>query len=83
MKDNFENFNFPKENDQSFTVNIQHDQDELWQECLKESYGEPHVKKNSCGTECDKLWKFEYLAEERKTDLTVHIYIKPKQTKKS
>jgi DnaJ-class molecular chaperone len=73
MKDNFQNFNFPHENDGSFTVKIQHAQADSWQESLENKYGLPQVEKNNRGTECDRLWKFKYTVEGRETDITVHI----------
>ena len=43
MKDNFEHFNFPFENDGSFTVKIQHYQAEYWQLSLESEYGKPSI----------------------------------------
>lgn len=83
MKDNFQNFNFPHENDGSFTVKIQHAQADSWQESLENKYGLPQVEKNNRGTECDRLWKFKYTVEGRETDITVHIYNKPRSKKPS
>ena len=82
MRDNFKNCNFPHENSGSFTVGIQNVQANSWQECLERVYGQPHVNKNDKGTECDRFWKFEYKYEEHTTEITLHIYNKPK-TKKS
>ena len=78
MKDNFENFNFPQENNGSFTVIIQDHLADAWQECLERIYGEPNIKKNNRGTLCDRYWKFSYDFEGKSTELTMHIYNKPK-----
>ena len=59
-KDNFGQFNFPKENSGSFTVIIQHRDADIWQKCLVEEYGLPQISKNDKGTVCDTLWKFTY-----------------------
>ena len=42
-KDNFENMNFPQENKDSFTVFVQNELADLWQESLEKSYGIPQV----------------------------------------
>ena len=83
MKDNFKSFNFPQENDGSFTVIIQHDQADMWQDCLEEIYGKAETMKNKNGTIIDRLWKFDYEYQDTKTQLTVHIYNKPKNRKPS
>ena len=46
MKDNFEPFNVPCENDGSFTIKIQHYQAEFWQQNLEWEYGQLVIKKN-------------------------------------
>ena len=83
MEENFKNFNFPTENDGSFTVNIQHSQADAWQESLERIYGEPIVHKRGRGTVGDTFWQFKYFAEERETTITLHIYNKPKNKKTS
>ena len=83
MNDNFENCNFPHENDGSFTVIIQHIHADSWQECLEKEYGQPHAIKNDRGTVSDVYWKFEYEYEGKKSDITLHIYNKPKSKKES
>ena len=60
MEENFEQFNFLRENNGSFTVIIQHNDADIWQHCLEEKYGKPNVRINSKGTVCDTLWKFKY-----------------------
>ena len=77
-EENFKNFNFPKENDGSFTVKIQHSQADEWQENLEKRYGEPTVHKTSKGTVKDTFWQFKYSVEDRETVITLHIYNKPK-----
>ena len=79
----FKNFNFPTENDGSFTVNIQHAQAEAWQSVLEKIYGEPTVHKSSKGVIGDTFWKFKYSVEESETIITLHIYNKPKKKKAS
>ena len=73
MKENFGHFNFPRENNGSFTVIIQHYDADIWQKCLEEKYGEPNVIINEKGTVCDRLWKFRYDDNGRVSDLTLHI----------
>ena len=60
MKDNFEPFNVPCENDGSVTIKIQHYQAEFWQQNLEWEYGQPVIKKNDKGTECDRYWRIVY-----------------------
>lgn len=83
MNDNFESFNFPHENYGSFTVMIQHAQADSWQDCLERVFGQPIIKKNNRGTECDRYWKRSYKIEDVETDITVHLYNKPKNKKSS
>ena len=47
---------------------------DAWQECLEEILGEPKVKRNNKGTECDRLWKVDY----KDIAITIHIYNNPK-----
>ena len=77
-----ENFNFPFENKGSFTVKIEDSLADVWQECISQLLGDPKVKIKPQGTECDRLWKVEY-GHERKIDITIHIYIRPKNKKGS
>ena len=69
----FKNFNFPTENDGSFTVNIQHAQADAWQDILEKIYGEPTVHKSSKGVIGDTFWQFKYSVEETETIITLHI----------
>ena len=81
--ENFENFNFPQENDGSYTVLIQNSQADAWQEALENIYGEPEVKRTPKGTECDRYWKIKFSVENFQIEITVHLYNKPKSKKKS
>ena len=83
MKENFGKFNFPKENNGSFTIIIQHCDADIWQQCLGNEYGEPTIRKNNEGTICDVLWKFAYEDSGQKSTLTLHIYNKPVTKKES
>ena len=56
VRENFNKFNFPYENHGSFTVNVEDYLAGLWQECLEQVYGEPCIRINARGTECDRLW---------------------------
>ena len=79
----FKHFNFPTENDGSFTVNIQHYQADAWQDNLEKIYGTPTIHKTSKGTVTDTFWQFKYTVEEEETVITLHIYNKPQNKKKS
>ena len=83
MKNNFNNFNFPKENTGSFTVIIQHSDADTWHKCLVDIYGNPVITRNDRGTVLDTFWKFPFEDEGRKIELTLHIYNKPKTKKES
>ena len=72
-------FNFPSENKGSFTVGIEDDLADTWQQCLQDLLGVPKVKINDKGTECDRNWKIEY----KSVELTLHIYNNPKNKKGS
>ena len=77
--DNFDQFNFPFENKGSFTVAIECWLADTWQKYITELLGEPKVKINAWGTECDRFWKIRY----NEIDITVHIWNKPKNKKGS
>ena len=81
VRDNFDKFNFPFQNQGSFTVNLQDSFADLWQNCLDSVYGEPSVMKNSKGTVTDTFWKFMY----ENIEITLHFYNhnKPKDKKTS
>ena len=77
--ENFHKFNFPYENKGSFTVAIECVLADTWQHYLTKQLGEPKVKINKNGTECDRWWKTSYSGSE----ITIHIYNKPKNKKGS
>ena len=79
FKDNFEKFNFPYENQGSFTVTIEDYLADTWQEFIANILGEPKVVINPWGTECDRSWKVHYAD----IDITIHLYNKPKNKKGS
>ena len=79
FRENFEKFNFPFANNGSFTVTIENDLANTWQECIEEDLGEPRVSINQHGTECDRLWKVMFKAVE----ITIHLYNNPKNKKGS
>ena len=43
VRDNFGKFNFPYENQGSFTVNVEDSFAEIWQDCLEKGYEKPRV----------------------------------------
>ena len=79
FKDNFEQFHFPYQNKGSFTVAIENQLANTWHESISSLLGEPQVKINSWGTECDMFWKLNHAGIE----ITLHIYINPKNRKGS
>ena len=44
-KDNFENFNFPHENRGSFSVHVEDEKADVWEECIENLYGDPTIDK--------------------------------------
>ena len=79
FKDNFGKFNFPHQNKGSFTVVIEDDLANTWQESISTLLGGPMVIINSSGTECDRFWKLYHAGIE----ITMHIYNNPKNKKGS
>ena len=63
----------------SFTVRIEEYLADTWQEFIAVMLGQPKVKINDQGTECDRHWKVQYEG----IDITLHIYNKPKNKKGS
>ena len=49
---------------------------------MEQILGEPIIVTNSRGTECDRHWKISYGAED-KSEISIHIYNKPKNKKGS
>ena len=84
-KENFGKFNFPFENQGSFTVKVEDYLAEAWQECLQNAFGNPSIRRNANGTECDRIWKIMYGPEVAKMEITLHFYNhnKPKDKKQS
>ena len=56
-KDNFSNFNFPKQNDGSFTVFVQNELADQWEEALEKKYGDPIIESSVKGLAFGKNWK--------------------------
>ena len=82
--DNFELFNFPKKNSDSFTINVENQLANLWQDCFDKLYGKPNVNKSkTSGTESGRLWKINFKYEEQSCELTIHFYNKPVKSKQS
>ena len=81
-EDNFDLFNFPKKNTDSFTVQVENHLADLWQESFEKLFGKPTVNKNkTTGTESGRVWKLIY--GEQNCELTIHFYNKPISSKKS
>ena len=80
-KEKFGKFNFPFENNGSFTVHVEDKLAEAWQESFENVYGSPRVHLNENGVECDRMWKIIY----QNIELTLHFYNhnKPKAKKQS
>ena len=75
MKDNFKNFYFPTQNSQCFTVIIQKELANHWEEALSDEHGAPRTVKNDADSIIDTLWKVKYDFKGIKTtEITVHIY---------
>ena len=83
-EDNFDHFNFPKRNTDSFTIVVENELADVWQESFKNLFGEPIINKNrTTGTESGRVWKIDFRHGEQSCELTVHFYNKPVTTKKS
>ena len=54
FRDNFEQFNYPCENRESFTVMIEDMLAETWKNQIELLLGKPNVVVNDKGTECDR-----------------------------
>ena len=84
VRDNFDRFNFPRKNSDSFTVIVENDLADAWQDCFALLFGKPIVNKNqNSGTEAGRVWKVDCVHEENKAVLTIHFYNKPVKSKKS
>ena len=84
-KENFGKFNFPYQNRGSFTVKVEDNLAEAWQDCLENTYGKPRIVKNDNGTETNRIWKIMFGLNEGKIEITLHFYNhnKPKDKKQS
>ena len=82
-KDNFKNFNFPKENEGSFTVFVQNELANHWEEALENKYGIATIESTAKGKAFGKNWKVSFSAEDKSIELTVHFYNKPLRPKRS
>ena len=84
-KENFGKFNFPYQNRGSFTVKVEDNLAEAWQDCLENIYGKPRIVKNDNGTETDRIWKIMFGLNEGEIEITLHFYNhnKPKDKKQS
>ena len=83
-KENFDKFNFPFENTGSFTVLVEDNLADVWQECFECVYGAPQVVINK-GVEGDRFWKIMFGQSGQNIELTVHFYNhnKPRAKKQS
>ena len=81
--DNFEAFNFPFENQGSFTVKIEKVLATAWNDCISQRLGIPQIKSNKKGTETDRFWKTNYTYNETVIDITIHLYINSTNKKDS
>ena len=83
-KDNFEQFNFPKKNTDSFTIFVENHLADAWQVCFQKLFGKPVINKNkTSGTESGRVWKIRYGDGVNSAELTIHFYNKPVKSKKS
>ena len=78
FSDNFEAFNFPYENQGSFTVKIEDALASAWNDTITKYLGIPLIKMNSRSTETDRYWKVNYKHGFHNIELTIHLYMKPK-----
>ena len=73
-KDSFNQFNFPFENQGSFTVQVEDNLADIWQECLEIVYGVPRIVVCTSGAESDRFWKTLFSLNEREIQITIHFY---------
>ena len=78
FSDNFESFNFPYENQGSFTVKIEDSLATAWNDSITKHLGIPLIKMNSRSTETDRYWKVKYKHGSNNIELTIHLYMNPK-----
>ena len=71
-KEHFKRFNFPTENSNSFTININNSDAEFWRESFEELYGEPTITTHKVSEKVmDRWWKFIFEGQK----VTVHLYM--------
>ena len=76
----FQKFNFPKENNHSFTVLIENQLADAWEEQLAEVYGDPIINGQSDG----RQWYHEnYSFENKSAKITIHLWNTPKSSNQS
>ena len=78
IRENFKKFNFPKQNEDSFTVIIEDHMADKWEEDIEKVYGTPDIVKTPKGVPYAKKWKFSYQFENQESVITLHLYNKPK-----
>ena len=71
--DNFSNFNFPKENEGSFTVFVQDELADQWEEALENKYDKPTLLVGPKGKTYGKNWKVNFTADGKTIVLTVQF----------
>ena len=79
LKDLFTNFNFPKENDMSFTIHIENQLADKWESVLTNMYNDPIVHPTNHG----RQWKTVYSFDESSSKITLTLWKNPKSNKQS
>ena len=79
VKDFFKKFNFPKENVQSFTILIQNEMADFWEDVLSENYNDPTINQASKGIQ----WKTLYNANDTATKISITLWKTPKNDNQS
>ena len=79
VKDLFNKFNFPRENDHSFTIIIENHLAEIWEEELSEIYNDPVINAANHG----RQWKTMYNYEGSTAKITVTLWNTPKSNNQS
>ena len=79
LKDLFMNFNFPKENDMSFTIYIENKLADHWDYTLANMYNDPIIHPTNYG----RQWKTGYSFEESSAKISLTLWKNPKTNKQS
>ena len=79
IKDLFNQFNFPKENDNGFTILIENHLAGLWEEELSELYNDPDINTTNHG----RQWKTTYKYEENSAKISITLWNTPKSNNQS